>query len=259
MAAWRRAVVGALLATMVGCDEDYGFPLDGQSDEVSVRELETNGFQLNGFRLNGFRLNGFRLNGFRLDGVDGSGDYIDLESFELPQGATVADAWLAGSELRVTTTGGTTLAGTQLVDTVLHFGLVEGAPKKRKVKIAGVTPPGPGSEIWLYDLNIKDSSGPWQPLCVDALGQPTQAILVGDVWDPSTGDRVAPATALVTLACRDAAVGKCAEWGYYPWLMPEYHQACTRMIRADYCGDGNSHTVDGVLIHVLDEIGVEGA
>jgi trimethylamine:corrinoid methyltransferase-like protein len=29
------------------------------------------------------------------------------------------------------------------------------------------------------------------------------------------------------------------------------------MVRADYCGDGVSHTVEGVAIHVLDEIGIE--
>jgi hypothetical protein len=30
------------------------------------------------------------------------------------------------------------------------------------------------------------------------------------------------------------------------------HEACVRMVRADYCGDGVSHTVDGVGIDVWD-------
>lgn len=38
----------------------------------------------------------------------------------------------------------------------------------------------------------------------------------------------------------------------------QHHQACTRMIRADYCGDGRSHTNDGTLIDVWDGFGLQG-
>ena len=250
----RRATVSGLVMATMACDVD-DIPRADLSDEVSARELEINGVRLNGFRLNGFRLNGFRLNGFRLNGDSGTGDYIDLEAFQLHQGWTVTNAWLEGSELRVQTSNGATLVGTQLVGSILHFGLVDGAPKKRKVKIAGATAQASG--LWLYDLQIKDDVGAWEPLCMNALGGATQAIMVGEVWDPDTGDRVATESGLVTLACRDAAIGKCAEWGYHPWEWPDHHQACTRMVRADYCGDGESHTIDGMVIHVLDEIGVE--
>jgi hypothetical protein len=58
------------------------------------------------------------------------------------------------------------------------------------------------------------------------------------------------------------AIGKCVRAGYKPWkMMPDgrpgrdYHQACTRLIRADYCGDGISHTRDGVRIEIIDRIG----
>ncbi|MCY1056627.1 ADYC domain-containing protein [Nannocystis sp. SCPEA4] len=253
----RRATALGFLAAAMACDVDDDPRTADELDEVSLRDTEANGFRLNGFRLNGFRLNGFRLNGFRLNGDAGSGSYIDLEMFQLAQGWTVAQAWLEGSELRVTTTNGMNLVGTQLVGAVLHFGLVEGAPKKRKVKVSGATQQSPGSELWLYNLEIKDDVGAWQPLCVDRQGLPVQAIMVGAVWDPATGSQVTGTSDLVTLACVDAAIGKCAEWGYYPWAVPEYHQACTRMVRADYCGDGVSHTIDGVAIHVLDEIGIE--
>jgi hypothetical protein len=74
-------------------------------------------------------------------------------------------------------------------------------------------------------------------------------VLLKDVWDPETGERVTPRpSGAVTLACVDAALGKCAVWGYRPWAsvkgepLADYHQACTRMVRADYCGDGVSHT-----------------
>jgi hypothetical protein len=36
-----------------------------------------------------------------------------------------------------------------------------------------------------------------------------------------------------------------------------YHQACIRALRADYCGDGNSWTLDGRRIDLYDGIGVQ--
>ena len=39
--------------------------------------------------------------------------------------------------------------------------------------------------------------------------------------------------------------------------LADYHQACTRMLRADYCGDGTPHTVDGTLINIYDGIGIQ--
>jgi hypothetical protein len=38
-----------------------------------------------------------------------------------------------------------------------------------------------------------------------------------------------------------------------PWL----HQACVRMIRADYCGDGRPHTRDGTRIDLYDRLGIQ--
>jgi hypothetical protein len=35
-----------------------------------------------------------------------------------------------------------------------------------------------------------------------------------------------------------------------------YHEACVRVVRADYCGDGTPHTVPGVAIEMFDRAGV---
>jgi hypothetical protein len=34
----------------------------------------------------------------------------------------------------------------------------------------------------------------------------------------------------------------------------DHHQACTRMARADYCGDGRPHTVTGTPIDIFDRL-----
>lgn len=249
-----------IAATVAGaCDPDDS-PLAGEF-EIEMRALGDNGLALNGFRLNGFRLNGFRLNGFRLNGDEGSNDYIELEKLELADESEAAHTWLEGSSLHAETASGVVLSGAQLVGAVLHFGVVEGPlglHRKRMLKIAGVEPLVTDPEVLLYDLQIKETIGPWRPLCTNALGLPTEAILLGEAWDPETGARIAPAPEdVVTLACRGGAIAKCVEWGYLPWEHGDHHQACTRAVRADYCGDGVPHTIDGLVIHVLDALGIQ--
>src|SRR5690606_3262165 len=78
-------------------------------------------------------------------------------------------------------------------------------------------------------------------------------------YDRSTETGADQAT---TWACRGAALAKCVEWGYHPegtvssTLLSDHHQACTRMVRADYCGDGEHHTENGTVIDVDDSLGI---
>jgi hypothetical protein len=63
--------------------------------------------------------------------------------------------------------------------------------------------------------------------------------------------------------CTSGVVAKCLRWGYKPWktvagrALADYHQACTRMARADYCGDGVTHTQEGTLIDLYDDLGIQ--
>ena len=51
-----------------------------------------------------------------------------------------------------------------------------------------------------------------------------------------------------------------ARASYHPWesrngtALADYHQACTRMARADYCGDGQTHTQEGTAIDLYDRL-----
>ena len=66
-----------------------------------------------------------------------------------------------------------------------------------------------------------------------------------------------------TFGCRGAALAKCVELGYKPWKivngvsLRNHHQACVRMIRADYCGDGKPWTQDGTPINVYDSLNIQ--
>ncbi len=232
---------------------------DVVAEAVELRELEDNGTRLNGTRLNGTRLNGTRLNGTRLNGDAGTSDYIEITTVDVKGGGKVVDTWLTGSELFVKTKKDGIFSGLGLDKATIEFDIQgDGKGKhKKQLKIVGYGLLAQGSDVAVYNLEVKD--GGWQPLCEDG----AQAILLGDVWDPDSGDRIGSYSDALTFACRGAALAKCVEFGYRPWAsvggvaLRDHHQACTRMLRADYCGDGQAHTTNGTPIHVLDQLGVQ--
>jgi ADYC domain len=96
-------------------------------------------------------------------------------------------------------------------------------------------------------------------LLVDGLPvcEPGQhGVLVSGSWD-ARGHHVDEAGA-ITYSCMGGVIAKCVAWGYAPWLTSAAdHATCTRLARADYCGDGISWTMDGTLIDVYDQLGVQ--
>lgn len=91
--------------------------------------------------------------------------------------------------------------------------------------------------------------------------EPLAAILTG-AWDQSGAFHADEGR--FTIACDTGVLGKCLDWGYDPAgparggvSMRDAHQACTRMARADYCGNGKPHTSDGSLIDVEDSLGIQ--
>jgi hypothetical protein len=273
MAKYIQWLIGAAAAmtAMAGCDPDTGetSDIDDIGDISDIGELDARGFQLNGFQLNGFRLNGFRLNGFRLNGSwlgVPEENAIKLVHAQFTNGPAIMKSWLVGSNLHVMTELGTTLSGPALGGVDLVFDMIKNGQylAGKHAKILSVKQLAGDAEVWLYDVLVQDENNAWQPLCVDKNNVKTEAILLADVWDPASGQRVAPRpTGSITLACRGAALAKCVEWGYAPWRvkngvsLADFHQTCTRAMRADYCGDGEPHTVDGVEIHVKDPVGVQ--
>ena len=81
-------------------------------------------------------------------------------------------------------------------------------------------------------------------------------VIVTGRWDAAGAQVDDPD--VVTYSCASGVIAKCVTWGYAPWLVgPDVHAACTRLARADYCGDGTPWTLDGTLISVYDTLGVK--
>jgi hypothetical protein len=245
-----------------------------------------NGMMLNGMMLNGMMLNGMLLNGMLLNGKMLNGGLLTSQLSAADQlgsvdrsGATLGGQRLSRIDvgaggLHATAVDGSALAGADLIGARLtgHTGI--GVPVPLRIDDAQ-TDAAPNDDIVLYDVSYQLGNS-WYPLCgVDGNGNQMPAVAVSGRWNlwqgvSSGGDHVEDGYTF-TFGCIEDAVGKCARLGYKPWQkrqvcsggtcttvdLGDYHQACTRMVRADYCGDGRSHTVDGTVINVYDGIGIQ--
>jgi len=257
---WRRVAASCLLSALVGagCTEQ---PAEGEEEEVitSVQALSTtNGLALNGISLNGLALNGISLNGISLNGLALNGVKLEGTTFvgKSPEGKLVGpDAFL-----------GATFTGTLSNGQTLTLRIDDRVPSTR-------------ADVFVYEISYlsNPNKGTWKSLCGAAQsGVPRRAIPLRGSWDysqksPTSGMHL-PSETSFTFACRPFAIAKCVELGYKPWesvmecvapgMCKEIpgallHQACTRMLRADYCGDGVPHTQDGTPVDVWDDFGIQ--
>jgi hypothetical protein len=135
----------------------------------------------------------------------------------------------------------------------------------------------PDAYLYLVYAWAQDQSGTWTwlPACTDENDNMVPAIPLSGSWNHTNGQRATYGGDKFTWSCTSGALGKCAASGYpntlsyAPWRDNYYyspdepdwsiavsgqrlHQTCTRMVRADYCGDGHPQTATGTDIEVVD-------
>ena len=213
-----------------------------------------NGKSMNGIALNGKSMNGKSMNGGTLAGLTLAG--VELTSLRLE-----------GTHLVGVTSGGATLRGTDFIGAEMIAETSDGDPVAVRLHDIHASD---DPDLLLYQIQYATGTG-WEWLCgVGGDGLPEAAFPVAGRWDPLSGAKVATDGSFVTLACSHAgAVGKCVTAGYKPWrqvpgcsgavcpTLERHHQACTRMLRADYCGDGTSHTREGWSVVLFDSLGIQ--
>ncbi len=230
----------------------------GNGRELNGRELngrELNGRELNGRELNGRELNGRELNGRELNGVALSGAKLD--------GVKLSGLKLKGTLLVGSTENGGSVSGSELVGTVLK---PESGGKALAYRIDDYFLSS-DTDMHLYQVSV-GADATWFPYCgSDEDGEPILATAVAGRWDygvnVSGGGSKINDPSSFTFACLTGAIAKCVMLGYKPWKklngdsLAAHHQTCTRVLRADYCGNGQSFTKNGVLINIYDGIGVQ--
>lgn len=151
-------------------------------------------------------------------------------------------------------------AGKSITNAVLRGIDSEGKPVE--VAICGAEPsPDDPETVWYQIEAWNPVAQDWENPCVSTGQVPNpRALVVSGVWDEDGAHREVKGK--VTFACENGVISKCASWGYKPWAsrdgrsLADVHQACTRMARADYCGNGKSHTREATLIEYYDSLGV---
>lgn len=138
-----------------------------------------------------------------------------------------------------------------------------GAPVRFRVDAVEKDAADPDGDVFLYSLSYRDpAGGGYKTYCLPDREGKTLAVPLSGYWDPARREHVA-APEVITFACTNSPLAKCMRWGYKPWKtvdgtsLRDHHQACVRMTRADYCGDGQPHTREGTLIDVYDRIGIQ--
>ena len=260
------------------------------TDEISeMRELHNNNVQLNGLKFNDLVLNGLKFNGLKFNDVNFNGLKFNGLKFNDVQfnGLKFNDVNFNGLKFNGSNLTATTLIKGKMVEfrgedlvggelTFTAFGLdAKDQPSSADfvIRINDVYTDEDYDDIYYYDLSLAVAgSESWEPLCVDAANNPLPVIPLRNYWDEKTGDRIDDPD-VVTFACTSGVLAHCVQWGYRPWeestqcdkwekgkkncrtvSLADYHQACTRMARADYCGDGTPWTVPGTPIDIFDHL-----
>jgi hypothetical protein len=114
-----------------------------------------------------------------------------------------------------------------------------------------------GQPLWLHRMSQRDATGEWFELCTpDADGARLAMVVPGRERRDGT---VAADPTRYAIACTAGAQAKCLRAGYRPWQAGQRarYNACIRMIRADYGGDGRAHTEEGRAVDIYDDAGVQ--
>lgn len=212
------------------------------------------GLELNGVELNGIELQGsVALGSGTLTPVGGKLGGVSFGNLKVDQSGFIASVEVDDEMVELS---GADLIGARLLfkgTTITDAGTV--ITTKVLTALVDVEPLD-GSTLAHHMVVYDPQNGGWHDPCPDNGG--LGLIPLQGAWDPKTGDALGGSQ--VTLACRDDVLAKCVEWGYEPWVSAEVadlHQACTRMARADYCGDGTPMTIDGTKIDVYDTLGIQ--
>jgi hypothetical protein len=241
------------------CTSDVVTMSSSEQASTQVAPLEQQGMSLQGMSLQGMSLQSMAMRGFQFAGATlGGGPLRNLR---------VEDGELVAEQDQVA------LRGAALVGAHLYaqVGDPEADPPVTMLveyRIADIVEEDPKYDptytgsTFLYTLEQSvDRAGSWQPACGADLDGRGVAIPLAATWN-THGERV-ELSSLFTFGCTTGVIAKCYRWGYRPWVtgygdLAAMHWACTRLARADYCGDGVSHTQDGTWINLWDNLPAPG-
>jgi hypothetical protein len=176
--------------------------------------------------------------------------WVTLAGAAAAQG--LAGVEVAGTQLTVRRADGAAIEGSALIGARLAMRDEAGGNLTVRIESVAHDAMDRTGEVMLYGLSAADGHGGWLPACNPNAEGSTAAIL-----QPGGEGTIA-------VWCVSGALAKCIRFGYHPWRsladgtpLARYHRACVNLVRADYCGDNQPTTRDGMAIDVYDRVGVQ--
>ena len=171
----------------------------------------------------------------------------------------MSPATVEGTRLIVTAKYGRKVSDQGLIGAVIVASTPEG--ETTEFRIDRIVPDArhKTGDVQLYTFSVRDAEGAWREYCTPDPDGISGGFPLAGTWR-SDGKHVRGG---FSVTCTSGAIGKCVTFGYRPWARDargrslwDAHQACVRMLRADYCGNGNAHTRNGVHIDIVDAYGL---
>jgi hypothetical protein len=171
------------------------------------------------------------------------------EGAPAPEAAGGLKVAVERTAFRITLPDGHVLSDMELVGVVLT--VRDEANAWRKVRIEKVEVDPRDADVTLYDVSVQDpQTNAWTPMCAPGPDGLARAMPLGGTWT-ADGRHEPAGEGAFNVTCTSGAIGKCVRFGYKPWATDksgsslwDLHQSCVRMVRADYCGDGQSFTAE---------------
>lgn len=171
--------------------------------------------------------------------------------------ATVVSVAAEGTQFRLTLSDGRVLRSAELAGATLTV-MTDGGPRRIRIEAVERDPGARTDDVWLHTMLIERPDGSLENICQPGpdgkrVGFPLASVMHADGRTETTAPEV------FDLMCLGGARAKCVRFGYRPWIADDAaaYNACVRMVRADYCGDGAGTTRDGMAIDLYDDKGIQ--
>lgn len=173
--------------------------------------------------------------------------------------ADISSVTVDGTAFVVALGDGRVMRSPDLVGVVLTIATNSG-PRKVRVDAVERDPAAVAGPVWLHSFSVPEEDGSWRNLCEpDPKGRRQGFPLGFRARQPDGAMETAPPGEF-ELTCTAGVHGKCIRFGYLPWQgepMRALYNGCIRMMRADYCGDGEATTRNGTVIDFYDDYGIQ--
>jgi hypothetical protein len=171
---------------------------------------------------------------------------------------TVTAVAAEGTQFRLTLSDGRVLRSPELEGAVLTV-QTEAGPRRVRLATVERDPDAKSGDVWLHRMLVEQPDGSLVDLCGEGPDGRRQGFPLASRMHPD-GRTETTAPEVFELVCSGGARAKCVRFGYLPWrgaAEAATYNACLRMVRADYCGDGAGTTRDGMSIDLYDDQGVQ--